>query len=165
MNDINSIKEVIDMPIITRGELWFFCIFSFLILSVIGFWLFNKYLKKYFFKEKDLIKEEVIEIDYNDKIKKKFEKAKLLLKRGEYKKFHLKISELLRFYFDKKYHCNALMMTSTEINKIDVLSNWQKEKIKIFFDKNNLAKFANVTQKKEIAEEVLKITEEIIELK
>jgi len=162
MNDINPIKDRIDLPIFTSSEILTMKIVALFIVASIIFWLAWKYGKKYFKKKEDTSINDIQAIDYSELIKEKFRQSKKIFEREDYKEFHLKIADLLRFYFDKKYNCNALMMTSTEINRLSIIPDKQKEKIKIFFEKNDIAKFAGASLEKETARDVLNITEEII---
>jgi hypothetical protein len=165
MNDINPIKNPIDLPIFTQSEIIAAILIGLFLLLTISLWLFYKYGRKYFGKTNSEIVEPVVEVDYTIELRERLDQVKKLLKIGDYKKFHLEISELLKFYFEKKYNCSALSMTSTELLRLDELSPWQKRKIAEFFEKNDMAKYAGIGLRQEIAEGLLQLSEELINSK
>ncbi len=169
MNDINPIKPVIETPVLTTGfEHALLIIASVLFLAAVV-WLFWRYWKKYMAKLYALytgpVQNQADEIDYEKDARRKLAAAGKLIEQGEYKRFHLEASAIIKAYLSNVYGKNFTDMTTQELTASPCLPAGQLKELKEFFTMADLAKFAGRAQERGYAEQVLKIAETIITLR
>lgn len=154
-----DIKPLIDAPF-TIWEIidYIYLGLILILLAILGWYLYNKY-----FKNRKVVKEEVI---YDPKIPADILALEALRKlkdekiwqQNEFKLYYTKLTDILRVYILRVFNINALDMTSSEI--IDSLRNMPfdeniKNELKYILTNSDLVKFAKEKPIPEVNEKVL----------
>jgi hypothetical protein len=154
-----DIKPLIDAPF-TIWEIidYIYLGLILILLAILGWYLYNKYLKN-----RQVVKEEVI---YDPKIPADILALEALRKlkdekiwqQNEFKLYYTKLTDILRIYILRVFNINALDMTSSEI--IESLKNMPfdeniKNELKYILTNSDLVKFAKEKPIPEVNEKVL----------
>jgi len=143
--------EIIDIKpqIWIRNFLWL--IFMGFALLGILFWIFYQYRLKPEYKQQNFSAEQ--QLDIKEVALSKLESLwqKDYITKGLIKEFYLELTEIVRWYIEKKFDVNALESTTEELynllkKKVDKKYNL---KLKSFLENADLAKFAKYTPQKE----------------
>lgn len=162
MNDIHPIKNVIDISVFTPNQIIGFWVFVVFLLCVILFFMYKKFFKKSESVEKldEVIEEEPI--DYSLEAKEGLKKAQVMIDEKNYKEFYLEITLIIKNYIDGVNKINTRDLTTKEIFNHQNLSSDIKEKLKIFFETIDLAKFADQKLDHENANKVYELASNFI---
>ena len=146
MQDINDIKPVEEVPFNLLDWLpdyWWAWLLA-LLLIVGGFWAYHKYYKKGINPLKPIKKrlppyEEAM-------INLQNLKAAQLWQQGQEKEYFTGLTDILRVYIDRRFHINAVEMTSSQI--IDTLKKNEEtkavnEQLEMILEIADIVKFAN----------------------
>lgn len=160
---IKPIKAPLKAPITFRELIPYILIFFILIIiAFVAYYFIRKRRNKPILmkKEKPKLPAHVIALD---KLKK-IENEKLWQK-GEIKKYHILITEIIREYIENRYSTPALESTTeeilNEIAKLDI-TNASKEKLKDFLELSDLVKFAKLKPRHDDNEICMKTAYEFI---
>ncbi len=159
--EIKDVKPPIALPLdLLTIFIWVFVI---AILSLIGYFVWKKYLKK----EKVEAEKIIILPPFQIAINKLNELvAKRLWQNGKIKEFHSEITEIIREYFEAEFKFNSLEITSQETIRELENRNLNSEQIKIiteFLSNADMVKFAKFQPLPYINETMTKQAFEIIE--
>ncbi len=150
-------KKVFDGQLIDiKGQIWiknylWLILFFLCIFSILGWIVYQYRLKP---KEAQFLKIEQ-EIDIKEVALKKLDELwqKNLISCGLIKEFYFELTEIIRWYLEKKYKINALELTTEELfsalkKRVDKKYNIE---LKSFLDKADLVKFAkHIPEEKQI---------------
>ncbi len=166
MEDIHDIKIPIETPLLTQNlihTLWW-C-FGLLCLFIIAYFIYRYYKKKKLSHEGEKIQE-------TEKIKTKEEFQKLAMDKlvstkkyidlGEYKTFHLEVSEIVKEYLGNIYRRGYSDMTSKELSRSQELQGGEREQLVDLLRLADMAKFAQKNHEEDVAQQVYKLALEII---
>ena len=146
MKDINDIKPVEDVPFNLFDWLpdyWWAWLLLFLLLGA-GIWAYKKYYKKGVNplkpSKKRLPPYEEAMINLRNL------KAAQLWQQGQEKEYFTGLTDILRVYIDRRFHINAVEMTSSQI--IDTLKKNEEtkavnEQLEMILEVADIVKFAN----------------------
>ncbi|MBR5725360.1 MAG: cell wall anchor protein [Muribaculaceae bacterium] len=146
MKDINDIKPVEDVPFSLLDWLpdyWWAWLLGLLLLGA-GIWAYHKYYKKGINplkpSKKRLPPYEEAMINLQNL------KAAQLWQQGQEKEYFTGLTDILRVYIDRRFHINAVEMTSSQI--IDTLKKNEEtkavnEQLEMILEVADIVKFAN----------------------
>ena len=146
MKDINDIKPVEDVPFILLDWLpdyWWAWLLGLLLIGA-GIWAYRKYYKKGINplkpNKKRLPPYEEAMINLQNL------KAAQLWQQGQEKEYFTGLTDILRVYIDRRFHINAVEMTSSQI--IDTLKKNDEtkavnEQLEMILEIADIVKFAN----------------------
>lgn len=166
MQDIHPIKPMIELSILTHGQIIFLvvilCIVGLISIVLIAYFLHKRIVKK----RQNIIDAQPVkdDIDYLLDILRRMEKVKKKIELGDYKNFHLEVAIIARYFLFRKYNINAVDMTSTELNKNQAIPKKINKHLEEFFFINDLAKFAKINFNNETAYKVYDLGIKIIKL-
>ena len=158
MQDIHPIKPAIQLSIFTQTQITIFWIIVFLLVCTLTYFIY----KKYFLNRPKKIKPQITETDFKTQALNKLKQAKRNIELNKLKKFHLKVTDIIKEYVYKQYAVNFPQMTTKEILSHSGFKQIEKEKLKDFLKQCDLVKFANQKSRKELAEDIYKTGVEII---
>ena len=159
-DDIKDIKP----PIRLFDYLFLIYIAAALLILVIGYFIYRKYLKN---KPKPEIKPQVEKIPFHQLTLRKLDQLEKeeLWQKGFIKEYHSKITEIIRDYFEKQFKLPALERTTTESLK---LLSKHPQGIKVlditsqFLSNADLVKFAKFTPLENVNREMMTQAKEIV---
>ncbi|MBI3317145.1 MAG: hypothetical protein HYZ85_03980 [Candidatus Omnitrophica bacterium] len=138
--DIRGIKSVLDLK---NEWVWLFWILMLGILAGGGFFIYEKYFKPKALAAPSEAPPMSLEEQTIHALHALFDSD--LLKRGKYKEYYLRLSEILRTYFEKRYQILAIESTTYEIMRSLIEKDLDKnlsERISVVLEAADLAKFA-----------------------
>lgn len=90
-----------------------------------------------------------------------------LINQGQFEKYYVKLSEIVRDYLEERFDLRAPEMTTEEflahLKSTDVLNDQQKETLKKFLELSDLVKFAQFTPETEEQNKNLQIALKLID--
>lgn len=161
---IKPIKAILKAPLSFREILPYLILFIILTLIVLAISYYIKRLKSnkpLFIRVKPVLPPHIIALE---KLKN-LEDAKLWQK-GEIKKFHIDLTDIIREYLESRYNILAIESTTSEI--IDQLTSYVSDqtlinKVSEFLELSDLVKFAKLTPLPDENEKCLKVSYEFVE--
>lgn len=160
--EIKDVKEPVTIPL--DWKLIALYVVIGLIIIALAVYLYKKYKKK---KEAAPVEKKVVRIPAHVLALQELEQLdqKKLWQNGEVKEYHSEITEIIRRYFEKRFHLHALEMTTGEV--ITQLSERNgteniKELTRDFLNNADLVKFAKYQPMHEVNEEMMIQAKEIV---
>ena len=146
MQDIHDIKPVEEVPFNLLDWLpdyWWLWLLALLLIAA-GIWAYHKYYKKGINPLK-AVKKRLPPYD-EAMINLRNLKAAQLWQRGQEKEYFTGLTDILRVYIDRRFHINAVEMTSSQI--IDTLKQNREtrafnEQLEMILEVADIVKFAN----------------------
>lgn len=142
--------EIIDI----KGQIWirsylWLVILIIILVSILSYVLYQYQRKPSLSKENDIQKSLDLKEEALQKLNNLWNKN--YIEQGLIKEFYLELTEIIRWYIEKKYEINALELTTEELflalkKKVDKSYNI---KLKSFLENSDLAKFAKYVPQKE----------------
>lgn len=142
--------EIIDI----KGQIWirsylWLVILIIILVSILSYVLYQYQRKPSLSKENDIQKSLDLKEEALQKLNNLWNKN--YIEQGLIKEFYFELTEIIRWYIEKKYEINALELTTEELflalkKKVDKSYNI---KLKSFLENSDLAKFAKYVPQKE----------------
>jgi len=161
---IKPIKPIMKAPLSFREILPYLIIFIILVLIIFAIIYYIKRLKSnkpLFVRIKPVIPPHIIALE-----KLKILEDEKLWQKGEIKKFHIDLTNIVREYMESRYHMLAVESTTPEI--INQLKNCLSdetliEKVREFLELSDLVKFAKLTPLPDENEKCIQVSYEFID--